>query len=188
MKQIKLILLVYLLVQPRTPLVAEETDLFIIFQAGFNGCSKDRLEDPKGADIYKPLHKSLRLLNQNNINFDYSIACFPFELLPKTMKYYLNKKKTKLYESNLSDYRNALKAAIYKSKAKKVLIVGHSHGAWLGMHQILDDDFPVSKISLIGVDPISLKNCTFGVFFRSMIRNKLPFFEKNKPAYSLLEI
>ena len=32
-----------------------ESDLFIVFQAGFNGCSKDKKEDPRGADVYKPL-------------------------------------------------------------------------------------------------------------------------------------
>ena len=157
-----------------------ESDLFIVFQAGFNGCSKDKKEDPRGADVYKPLKEHLKLLDAEGVDYDYSVACFPFELKPKTMKYYLDKNHSKLHEGSIESYREDLSKAVVRSGAKNILMVAHSHGAWLAMQQVLDLDFPNKDISLISIDPISLRNCTLGVFFRSLIRNKLPFFSKNR--------
>ena len=80
----------------------------------------------------------MKLLDAEGVDYDYSVACFPFELKPKTMKYYLDKNHSKLHEGSIESYREDLSKAVVRSGAKNILMVAHSHGAWLAMQQVLD--------------------------------------------------
>ena len=148
---------------------------YIVFQSGFSSCSKDLNLDPRGSNVYKPMNHLLHRLKLKGIDFEHSTSCFPFDLDPKVVRYYLKDKKSELQSDHVEIYNDKLKDSIKASGAKNLVIISHSHGAWLAMKQIINDKFKDLNILFISLDAISMKNCSPPVFVRNMFLNTTPF-------------
>ena len=59
--------------------------------------------------------------------------------------------------TSIAHYQKVLKEDIAKSGASEVFVIGHSHGGWLSMQQILRGDFGDKKVNLFTIDPISFE-------------------------------
>ena len=148
--------------------------LYIVFQAGFSGCSPDLAQDPYGSSIFQPFTKSLWLLAAKGVSFDFSVACFPFDLSPSHMRYYLPETPQIMRERTISTYDRQLSDSIERSNADEVFVVGHSHGAWLAMQMILKNSFTNRPLHLYTVDAISLRQCSPTTFIKNLFINSIP--------------
>ncbi len=148
---------------------------YIVFQSGFSSCSKDLDLDPRGSNVYEPMNHLLLRLKLKGIDFEHSTSCFPFDLDPKVVRYYLKDKKGELQSDHAEIYSEKLAASIKASGARNLVIISHSHGAWLAMKQIINDKFKDLNILFISLDAISMKNCSPPVFVRNMFINTTPF-------------
>ena len=85
----------------------------------------------------------------------------------------------KLQVTSIDAYMKNLKASIEKKAASKVVVVAHSHGGWVALQVLLKKYIPTKQISLITIDPISMKNCTSSKFMMGLT-GILPDFLKDQ--------
>ena len=147
--------------------------MYIVFKLVLRAVARVNF-DPRGSNVYKPMSYLLKLLDRSGINYEHSTSCIPFQLEPERVRYYLGDLSGPLLSDLTEDYTANLLDSIRDSGARSVVIISHSHGSWLAMKQILEDQFEGLDILLITLDAISKKNCSPQVFLRNLFLNSTP--------------
>jgi len=80
----------------------------------------------------------------------------------------------------MEEYMYRVEKEATKSDADEIIVIGHSHGGWLAMYELLSKKYENKKIRLYTLDPISMKKCTPPTLVKNMFINTVPFGPKLK--------